>query len=136
MDSLQQVTAKLRVVKNELSNYFNQILPTYGVTPIMMYTIQFLRRTPEAIAVDIANEFGLTRGAVTQLLDKLEQEELVKRKPHPVSRRSLQIHVTDKGLELSDAVLKEYNAKIGQLFQGYTEEELNSLRQLLDKLPL
>ncbi|WP_314590361.1 MarR family transcriptional regulator [Paenibacillus terrigena] len=136
MEELQLVTAKFREIKNELSNYFTQVLPQYEVTPIMMYTIQFLRKNPDSIAVDIANEFGLTRGAVTQLLDKLEQDDLVQRKPHPVSRRSLLIQVTDKGTLLSDTILNEYNNKIERLFVNYTAEELRSLRLLLDKLPI
>ena len=130
------MTLKLREVKNELSSYFTQLLPHYRITPIMMYTLEFLRKNPDSIAVDIANEFGLTRGAVTQLLDKLEQEGLVQRKAHPVSRRSLLIEVTAKGQTLSDCIMEDYNKQIERLLVNYTAEELKTLTQLLDKLPL
>jgi len=136
MEDMQHVTTKFREIKNVLSAYFTQVLPQYEITPIMIYTLQFLRRNPDSIAVDIANEFGLTRGAVTQLLDKLEQDNLVQRKPHPISRRSLLIQVTDKGLRLSDSILADYNQKIERLFADYTSEEMKILRQLLDKLPI
>ncbi|WP_152393475.1 MarR family winged helix-turn-helix transcriptional regulator [Paenibacillus guangzhouensis] len=135
MEDLQHVTTKFREIKSVLSTYFTQVLPQYEVTPIMIYTLQFLRRNPDSIAVDIANEFGLTRGAVTQLLDKLEQDHLVQRKPHPISRRSLLIQVTDKGQRLSDSILADYDQKIVRLFADYTPEEIKLLRQLLDKLP-
>ncbi|MCD9022117.1 MarR family winged helix-turn-helix transcriptional regulator [Cohnella silvisoli] len=136
MNDNEVIVYKLRQIKNMLSGYLVRVLPQYGITPIMMYTIEFLRRNAEAKAVDVANEFGLTRGAVTQLLDKLEEQGLVIRKPHPTSRRSLQIHITNKGNELVDAILNAYNQEIDKLIKPYSSDDLALLRQLLDKLPL
>ncbi|QJD85445.1 MarR family winged helix-turn-helix transcriptional regulator [Cohnella herbarum] len=136
MNDTDAVVLKLRLVKNTLSSYFMKTLPQYGITPIMMYVMEYLRSHAEAIAVDIANEFGMTRGAVSQLLDKLEEHQLVVRKPHPTSRRSLQIEITPKGNEIIDQMLRAYNTEIEQLVTSYSPEERKALRLLLDKLPL
>ncbi|OPA76208.1 MarR family transcriptional regulator [Paenibacillus selenitireducens] len=136
MKDSQLVTSKLRQIKNTLSSYLTKILPNYQITPITMYTLEFLRKNPDAMAVDLADEFGLTRGAVTQILDKLEQQHLVLRKPHPTSRRSIQIELTEKGTTLVDAILDDYHHEIEKLFTNYSEEELAILKQLLDKLPV
>ncbi|GMX60764.1 hypothetical protein Elgi_07650 [Paenibacillus elgii] len=130
------ITSKFREIKSVLSAYLTEILPAYDISPIMMYTLEYLRKHPDCIAVDIANEFGLTRGAVTQLLDKLEEQNLVVRKPNPNSRRSLSLQVTDQGNELVTAILDAYNKKIEKLFANYSADELASLKQLLEKLPL
>lgn len=130
------ITTKFREIKNVISSYLMQVLPHFHITPIMMYVLEFLRKHPECIAVDISNEFGLTRGAITQLLDKLELQGLVIRKPHPTSRRSQLVQMTDKGNELIISILAAYNNKIEQLFTPYSKEELASLKQLLEKLPL
>ncbi|NEW08961.1 MarR family transcriptional regulator [Paenibacillus sp. SYP-B3998] len=136
MELDQLITYKFREIKSSLSAYLTQVLPSYRISPVMMYTLEFLRKHPDCIAVDIANEFGLTRGAVTQLLDKLEEHGLVVRKPHPTSRRSLSIQVTDHGNALINEILAAYNKKIEQLFINYSKEELATLKQLLEKLPL
>jgi len=130
------LTLKFREIKNALSGYLTQVLPSYRISPIMMYTLEFLRKHPDSIAVDIAKEFGLTRGAVTQILDRLEEKSLISRGPHPTSRRSLSIQVTDTGNELINAIFHEYNQKIELLFANYSQEELSLLRQLVEKLPL
>ncbi|MDQ0891228.1 DNA-binding MarR family transcriptional regulator [Paenibacillus sp. V4I9] len=130
------ITTKFREIKNVISSYLMQVLPHFQISPIMMYVLEFLRKHPECIAVDIANEFGLTRGAITQLLDKLELQGLVIRKPHPTSRRSQLVQMTDKGNELIVSILAAYNKKIEQLFTPYSKEELAILKQLLEKLPL
>ncbi|MCY9661348.1 MarR family transcriptional regulator [Paenibacillus chondroitinus] len=136
MDQDLLITYKFREIKNALSSYLTQVLPHFHISPIMMYALEFLRKHPDCIAVDIANEFGLTRGAITQLLDKLEEQELVIRKPHPTSRRSLLLQVTDKGNKLINDILEAYNNKIEQLFTPYNEDELAQLKKLLEKLPL
>jgi MarR family 2-MHQ and catechol resistance regulon transcriptional repressor len=136
MEDSQLMTSKLRQIKNTLSSYLTKILPNYQITPITMYTLEFLSKNPDAMAVDLADEFGLTRGAVTQILDKLEQQHLVLRKPHPTSRRSIQIELTEKGTTLVDAILDDYHHEIEKLFTNYSEEELAILKQLLDKLPV
>ncbi len=136
MEDLQEIAYKFREIKNVLTSFYMRVLPNYQVSPIMMYTLEFLNMHPESKAVDIANEFGLTRGAVTQLLDKLEKRELVKRKPHPESRRSLQIDLTEMGIQLCASILSEYNKEIESLFTPYNKEELHSLRELLKKLEL
>lgn len=130
------ITTKFREIKNVISSYLMQVLPHFQISPIMMYVLEFLRKHPECIAVDIANEFGLTRGAITQLLDKLVLQGLVIRKPHPSSRRSQLVQMTDKGNELIVSILAAYNNKIEQLFTHYSKEELATLKQLLEKLPL
>ncbi|NQX69454.1 MarR family transcriptional regulator [Paenibacillus alba] len=136
MDNNLVITYKFREIKNAISSYLTQVLPPFHITPIMMYALEFLRKHPDCIAVDIANEFGLTRGAITQLLDKLEERDLVVRKPHPTSRRSHLLQVTDKGNALINEILLAYNNKIEQLFKPYTAEELVQLQKLLEKLPL
>ncbi|MFD0693882.1 MarR family winged helix-turn-helix transcriptional regulator [Paenibacillus sp. GCM10027628] len=136
MEDTLFITAKFREIKNSLTSYLTQVLPNYEISPIMMYTLEFLRKNPDCIAVQIANEFGLTRGAVTQLLDKLEQQGLVMRMPHPTSRRSQLIHVTAQGTQLIESILLEYNNRIVQLFKPFDAGELSSLRKLLEKLPL
>ncbi|NOU95518.1 MarR family transcriptional regulator [Paenibacillus sp. LMG 31456] len=136
MEDYQLVAYKFREIKNTLTSFLTQVLPHYQISPIMMYTLEFLRKHPECRAIDLANEFGLTRGAVTQLLDRLELQGLVVRKPHPTSRRSLHIHITEKGYERLDAIIHTYNNKIEQLFTNYSSEELAKLRELLSKMSL
>lgn len=130
------MTAKFRGIKNIISSYLTQVLPEFEISPITMYVLEFLRKHPDCIAVDIANEFGLTRGAITQLLDKMEEHGLIERKPHPTSRRSHLLQMTDKGTQLINRILDAYNTKIEQLFTSYTKEELAQLQQLLAKLPV
>ena len=70
---------------------------------------------------------------VSRIMDKLEAKGWATRKQCPNDRRSVDILITDAGLELlkkMDIVLE--NQKIG--FQNLTEEETRELNRLLDKV--
>lgn len=134
MDDFNALPKQFREIKNKLTGIQNKILFQHGVSPVMMYTLELLLKHPHYIAVDIAGEVGLTRGAVTQLLDKLENQGLVHRRPHPTSRRSLQIEVSEQGRLLAERILGEYDTEIKKLFTGFSSKEASELGLLLSKL--
>ncbi|WP_025692465.1 MarR family winged helix-turn-helix transcriptional regulator [Paenibacillus zanthoxyli] len=136
MESYQLLSYQMRDIKNALTGVLNRVLLRYDVSPVMMFTLELLLKHPEYIAMDIASEVGVTRGAITQLLDKMEKQGLVSRHPHPTSRRSLQIRVTDQGHVLANSVLNEYHEQIAKMFDVYSNDEIVTLSKLLSKLPL
>jgi len=57
---------------------------------------QLHERGPTAIAT-LHHEFGHKRSTLTNVLDRLEQRKLVRRKPNPDDRRSIVVHLTAMG---------------------------------------
>jgi DNA-binding MarR family transcriptional regulator len=78
----------------------------------------------------------LTTGAMTNRIDRLEERDLVERRPDPEDRRSLYVKLTAKGLNLIDqavsARMKAAAASISILNDG----ETGTLEHLLKKLIL
>src|SRR3954447_10547018 len=56
-------------------------------------------RQPPVSQSVIAQEIGIDRTVMTYLLDDLEREGLLTRRPDPADRRSRQVVATDKGVE-------------------------------------
>lgn len=56
--------------------------------------------TGVASASDLARAADLNPGAMTRLLDRLEERGLVERVADPADRRALHIHLTDAGLAM------------------------------------
>lgn len=46
---------------------------------------------------DLHRDFGHRRSTLTSILDRLEGRGLVRRAPHPTSRRSVMVELTDEG---------------------------------------
>jgi DNA-binding MarR family transcriptional regulator len=89
------------------------------------------RRSPG----DLAAHAELTSGAMTNRLDQLEGAGLVRRLPDPTDRRSIQVELTDKGLETwtsAFAVQAEKEKLIAAALDSDEKHELNTkLRRLM-----
>ena len=56
----------------------------------------------------IARKLGVRRPTITGLLDNLEKDSLVERKPHSTDGRALRLELTKKGKKLLDKLLPDY----------------------------
>ena len=50
---------------------------------------------------------GGTKATAIRWIEYLEKERLIKREPHPTDRRSLIVHLTDRGLATLEAYLSD-----------------------------
>ena len=82
----------------------------------------------------VAERMVTTTGTMTSLLDTLVRRGLVQRLPHPDDRRMLLIDITDAGREMVDLVLPVTHRITKDVFQDLTEEERQSLLELLARV--
>jgi DNA-binding MarR family transcriptional regulator len=82
----------------------------------------------------ISDELGVTRRNVTALVDALEEEGLVRRKPHPTDRRATVIEMTDRGELTMDKVYDEHRIAAAELFADLDEQDRRELTRMLGVL--
>ncbi|HTL90177.1 MAG TPA: MarR family transcriptional regulator [Leptolyngbya sp.] len=79
----------------------------------------------------IAKYCGVSRAAVTGLLDGLEQEGYVERDPHPSDRRALMVKLTDKGQRFFSLVSFQDHNYIAELVTGLDAGDRQKMNDLL-----
>lgn len=88
--------------------------------------LEVIIRKGQMTAKSLAEEVRLTTGAITGIIDHLENGGYVERVENPADRRSIIIRplVTDKGLEkkLGDAMIS-YRAAMSKLFGRYDADQ-------------
>jgi DNA-binding MarR family transcriptional regulator len=67
---------------------------------------------------------------MTDIIDVLERDGLVKRVPDPADRRSVQAVITESGLERVNAMRRDALVKQAAVAQGFTADQLVQLRHL------
>ncbi|HEY9643220.1 MAG TPA: MarR family transcriptional regulator, partial [Coleofasciculaceae cyanobacterium] len=85
--------------------------------------------TPSACA----DRTGVTRATVTGLLDGLERDGWVKRKPIPGDRRMLRVELTKAGRQRLTDMLPDHFCRTRELTSHLTDAEKQTLIQLLKK---
>lgn len=116
-------------VYEALDVHFDRYGLSMGKFTILMQLLQVDEQglTPS----ECAEGAGVTRATITGLLDGLEREELVRRKPFPSDRRMLSIQLTDKGRQLLSQMLPDHFCRTTSLMANLTDIEKKTLIELL-----
>ena len=92
--------------------------------------ITFLAQHPDVTQKELAQALGVIPASLSEVLMKLERKGLVERKKDEDDRRLVRVKLTEEGqksLEQPDEILTDP-------FQALTQEEQETLKQLLSKL--
>ena len=105
-----------------------------SVSYARMRLLSALHCTGPQIMSSLSEGLGVTPRNVTALVDALEDEGLVRRRPHPTDRRATIIELTPKGVETTDSMYDEHRAAVAKLFTELSEDEQRELVRLLGSL--
>ena len=87
-----------------------------------------------ASVTDLSRMLLASQGNITRLLDRMEQDRLVRRRPDPDDKRVSQVQMTRAGEALFARLAGDHEAWTNDLFEDLDNEELNELIALLGKL--
>lgn len=125
----------LRLVSNQVSHSFAQKLVPSGVTVAEWLILRKMFETnDETSPSKVAEIVGLTRGAVSKLIDRLLGKKLVTRQESAADRRFQTICLTKEGFSLIPqlAVLADENDE--EYFSVLSLRERQELTKILKKI--
>jgi len=82
----------------------------------------------------IAAQLHISSGAVTQLVDGLEHEELVERFISEEDRRVVWVRLSHAGKQTLTKLKKQYQEHFQKILSSLDDEELQQLHLILDKI--
>lgn len=105
-----------------------------GGTPARMRLLGALHCKGPQIMSNLGDELGVTARQVTNLVDALEKEQLVRRESHPTDRRATVIVITCKGAEMACQFWQPFHNKLAGLFGDLPEPDQRELLRLMESL--
>ena len=94
-----------------------------------------LHDRPDGLAPnELAQRAGVTRATITGLLDGLARDGYLVRQGDQTDRRKLSVRLTDKGQAMAGDLFAEHARWIGSLFQGFEQQERDTLGALLRRV--
>lgn len=124
----------LRRVSNEVSGAFARGLQAEGISAAEWVALRLLHGETKRTPGDLAALTGMTRGAVSKVLDKLEAKAFVTRVRNPEDNRVQWLSLTRSGQRLVPKLAALADRNDGYFFGCLSAEEQTSLRKLLEKL--
>jgi DNA-binding MarR family transcriptional regulator len=124
----------LRFVSNHVSHAFARRLLASGVTVAEWVILREMYGLAELAPSTLAEQTGLTRGAVSKLVDRLVDKQLVTRASAGDDRRYQQIALSAAGKRLVPRLAALADANDAEFFSALTRSEHEALRSILKKL--
>ncbi|MGG6269628.1 MarR family transcriptional regulator [Leptolyngbya sp. AN03gr2] len=106
-----------------------------GLSQTKLSVLMYLNESPELCASpsSLAKHCGVSRAAMTGLLDGLEQESYVERDHNPADRRALKVRLTPKGQEFLQWIAPQGNYQFSELIETLDGAERQKMIQLAQK---
>ena len=105
-----------------------------GMNPTDLESLDILARHGPMTAGRLAEMTGLTTGAITGLVDRLERRGYARREPHPTDRRSVIVKplVEDAERDLGPAYVTMSEA-MDELMSRYDDEDLATILDFMTR---
>lgn len=127
-------------VKDALLKYRNEFIEEryndwpYHFTPTKDAILKIVYDKKSCVINEITKSLSLSPGAITLVLNQLEEEALIVRIRKPNNRRSVWVELTDKGRIVVEAINETRLSFWGNLLGNLSEEEQNEYFRLMKKM--
>lgn len=112
----------------------NNNLKEFNVTRSDMSFLLKLQEMGETTQKDLAESRNLNNATVTRALERLEKKGFVKRTDDENDKRKKNVLLTSDGKQTLEKILKKHEIYKKEIFNGFDENEVQHLMNLLDKL--
>ncbi len=124
----------MRIVSNNVSHSFAKKLDNSGVSVAEWVIMREMFESGDTISPSqIAEITGMTRGAISKLIDRLLQKKLVTRKESTDDRRYQELKLTKEAKQLVPNLTKLADENDAEFFSLLTKEERKKLTEILIK---
>lgn len=111
-----------------------EILTNYTITPPQFIALQWLDELGDMTIGDLSNRMYLAFSTTTDLIDRMEKNELVQRVRDTADRRVVRIHLLPEGEKIIREVIEKRQLYLVDIVSDFKNEEIQQLSELLQKL--
>lgn len=99
------IWCNLDIALRNLDQVYGQIIEPLGLTVIEWYILRSLYEQDGQHASELARAVGRAATSFTPILDKLQNKDMIERRPDASDRRAVRIYLTKKGNNQRDQVM-------------------------------
>jgi len=124
---------KLRRAQLTFFNSFSAACSDLGVSPGLFGVLVVVKENPGLTQTAVAKALANDRSAMVGAVDKLEQMDLIERRPSKKDRRSYALFMTPYGLEFYEKLIKRVCDQEEGLYKLLNPGEKELLLSILDR---
>ena len=129
-----RVSYKFDRLNKDMTKYFNKKLKAHNVTRSEV-SILFILKAEERISqAQLSKILEVNEATTTRALTRLENKKFVRKVLSEKDKRKKLVALTKKGKHVCDEILKHQEEFKKDLFEDFTEEELENFKNSIEKI--
>ncbi len=126
-----RLIGRLRI---EVMDALDAELAPFEITAAQMIVLGTIAEGEADSAAGLCKGISYDPGAMTRMLDRLEQKGLLRRTPRPDDRRTVSLELTAAGRALYPQLSAAKHAVQARFLRGFTKEDVRKLELLLNRM--
>ena len=128
---VQQASSEIRSYQTAVDRFDEVAVGLLGINRTDGRCLDILEQHGPMTAGDLARAAGLTTGAMTTLLDRMERIGYLRRAPHPTDRRRIMVELTDKMRRRIHQIYTPVGKEGAELLACLSERQLELIAEVM-----
>ena len=121
-------------VRLEVMDMLDRELAAYDITAPQLIVLASVANKEADSAAQLCKTISYDPGAMTRMIDRLEQKGLIRRIPHPEDRRAMNLEMTVAGKALYPTLVQAKERVVAHFLRGFSEDDVKALERLLYRM--
>ncbi len=130
----REILFQLTDVARALRTYVDQCVRRHGMTRAQWGVLLRLDRREGMTQAEMAEALEIQPISLVRLIDRLCEQKLVERRPHPSDRRANLLYLTAKGRATLERLAPLGRAISGDVLAGFAERDIRQVLQQLMRI--
>ncbi|MFD2169051.1 MarR family winged helix-turn-helix transcriptional regulator [Tumebacillus lipolyticus] len=126
-DLVEEIELVLRMISKEVRRRGRETLSDFNITPPQFDALIYLHEFGDLTIGELSSKLYLAYSTTTDLVDRMERNQLVERVRDKSDRRVVRLHMMEKGRDLIERVLVKRREHVGKALQFVQVEDLQPL---------
>ncbi len=133
-DARAHICFNLGRVMRRVSDYYEQRLSPFNLTPPQFFVAAALWMGDGIGMGELGERVSLDSSTLTGIIDRMERNGYVERRPNPEDRRSVQLFLTGKAQELAPQIMQFADELDATLRRPFSEDDMETFERVLRSL--
>lgn len=125
---------KLGKTVRKITKAYREEIAPYGLTHGQFFLIVAIMEDEGLLPSELADKTSQDRPTITGLLDRLEKDGWIERKPDKKDRRSLQIYLASRAIQWREPILKLFEETNQRFMNRFSQAEWDQMQSFLVRL--
>ena len=121
-------------VRVEIIDALDRELSAFDISAPQLFVLSSVAHGEAESAARLCKTISYDPGAMTRMIDRLQQKGLVRRIPHPEDRRAMNLELTVAGKALYPQLLAAKERVTAQFLRGFGQDEVGVLHGFLQRM--